>query len=122
MRMASVAFFKRRFGGEILRHAGLHVAAIAAVERFGGAIGEQTRRLDAGRHFGELELDRLMLADRLAEGLACLRVGNRFAQRGLRDANATRRDVDAAEFQSAKDLLEARAPRTPPIRRSAGTR
>ena len=36
---------------------------------------EQARRVDLGRHVGEHELDRLVLADGLAEGLALPRVG-----------------------------------------------
>src|SRR3546814_6583662 len=37
----------RRLGGEQLRHAGLHVAALALVVGLGGAVGEQPRRLGA---------------------------------------------------------------------------
>src|SRR5579875_724208 len=48
-----------------------------------------------------------MPPDRLAEGLAGLRVLDGFVQRRLRDADAARRDVDAAQLEAAHDLLEA---------------
>src|SRR5918911_4693751 len=51
------------FGSEQLCHAGLHVAALAAVIGLRRALDEQARSLDLRRHVGELELDRLVLAD-----------------------------------------------------------
>jgi hypothetical protein len=44
------------------------------------------RRLDLGGHLGELELDRLVLGDRLAEGLALLGVGDGQLEGPQRDA------------------------------------
>src|SRR5262249_14321764 len=61
-------------GGEQLRHPGLEVGALAGVLHPRRLAGDQARRLDLGRHVGELELDRLVLGDRLAEGLALLAV------------------------------------------------
>ena len=78
-------------GGEQLRHAGLEVAALAAVLHGGRPAGEEARRLDLGRHVGELQLDRLVLADRLAEGRPLLRVADRVLEGGLRDADGARR-------------------------------
>src|SRR4051794_3192032 len=63
--------------------------------------------MHARRHFAELERNRLMLADRLAEGLALLRIRYRFIERRLCDADATRGHIDAAEFEPVQDLLEA---------------
>ena len=107
MRMRLDAVLERRLGGEVLRHAGLHVAALAAVEGGGGIEREQARGARARRHLAELELDRLVLADRLAEGLAHLRVLGRELQRAFGDADAARGDVDAAELEPAGRLVEA---------------
>ena len=47
---------------------------------------QQARGVDLGGHVGELELDRLVLGDRLAERLALLGVFERELQGALRDA------------------------------------
>src|SRR5712692_429099 len=104
-----VRVLERRLGGEELRHAGLHVAALAPVVDLGRLLDQQPRRLGARRHLAELELDRLVLADRLAEGLALLRVLDRLGERRLRDADAARGDVDPSELEAADRLLEAAA-------------
>ena len=100
---------ERGLGGEILRHAGFHVAALAAVEGRGGIERQQPRGAGARRHLAELERDRLMLGDRLAEGVAHLRVVGREPQRAFGDADAARRDVDAPELEPAGRLIEALA-------------
>ena len=61
------------------------------------------------RHLAELQLDRLVLADRLAEGLAHLGVLGGELERAFRHAHAARRHVDAAELQPAGRLVEALA-------------
>jgi hypothetical protein len=66
-------------------------------------------------HLAELQLNRLVLADRLAEGLARLRVARRERECAVGDADSARRDVDAAEREALRDLIEALAP-APPIR------
>ncbi len=48
-----------------------------------------------------------MLRDRLAEGLAHLGIAQRFIQRRLRNADAARRDVDAAKLQAGQSVLQA---------------
>ena len=50
-----------------------------------------------------------MLGDRLAEGVAHLRVFGREPQRAFGDADAARRDVDAPELEPAGRLVEALA-------------
>ena len=77
--------------------------ACAGVER------QQAGGAGARRHLADLERDRLVLADRLAEGLAQLRVVGGELQRALGDADAARRDVDAAELEPARHLGEAAA-------------
>ena len=83
---------------------------------------EQAGRLDLRRHVGQLELDRLVLADRLAEGLALLRVADRRLERGAGDADGARGDVDAADLEAVEDVLHAVSLSTPPSRFAAGTR
>ena len=51
------------------------------------------------------------LRDRLAERLALLGVLQRLVQRALRQADAHRRDADAADVQDVQELLEAVAAR-----------
>ena len=70
---------------------------------------QQACGLGSRRHVGELQLDRLMLRDRFAEGLANLRVTQRFIQRRLRDADAARRHVDAAKLQPRQSVLQPAA-------------
>ena len=65
---------QRGLGGELLRHAGFHVAALAAIEGGGGVQRQQPGGAGACRHLAQLQLDRLVLRDRLAEGFANLRV------------------------------------------------
>ena len=101
--------FQRRFAGEIFGHAGLHVAAFAAVEGARRIERQQPRGPRARRHLAELELDRLMLADRLAEGLADLGVFARKLERAFGNADAARGDIDASEFEPARRLEEALA-------------
>src|SRR6266581_636809 len=98
-----------RLGGEVFRHAGLHVAALAAVVDLGCIPDQQTRGFHTSRHLSQLELDRLVLADRLAESLPLLRILDRFRQRPGSDAHAARRDVYAAELEPAHGLPEPAA-------------
>src|SRR5262245_47953946 len=98
---------KRGFAGEILRHASFHVAPLTAVKRRRSVEHQKTRGASPRRHFTQLELDRLMLADRLAKGLAGLRVVGRQLQRTFGDADTSRGDVDATELKTARCLIEA---------------
>ncbi len=97
-------FSKRGFRREVLGHTGFEIAAVAAVEGLRRIEGQQPRGPGARRHFAELELDRLMLADRLAEGLADLGVGGGEPQRALGNADTAGSDVDAAKFEAARHL------------------
>ena len=94
---------------KILGHARFHVAALAAIEGGRRIERQQPRGARARRHLAELELDRLVLADRLAEGLAHLGILGRELQRAFRHADAARGDVDAPELQPARRLVEALA-------------
>src|SRR5258707_8702533 len=60
--------------GEQLGHPGLEIGALTGVLHASGFAGDEAGGLDLRRHVGELELDRLVLGDRLAEGLALLAV------------------------------------------------
>ena len=70
---------------------------------------QQPRRLEPGAHLGELERDRLVLGDRLAERLSLLAVAQRQLERALGDADAAGGDVDAAELERVHHLPEALA-------------
>src|SRR5271163_3795023 len=96
--------FERSFAGKIFRHARLHVAALAAVEGVCGVEREQPRGAGARRHLAEFQLDRLMLADRLAEGFAHLRIVGGEFQRTLCDADAARGDINAPKLEPTCDL------------------
>src|SRR5436309_680538 len=80
--------------------------AVAAVLHGGRLARQESRGLDPGRHVGELQLDRLVLADRLAEGGPLLRIVDRVLERGLRDADGTGRDVDPPDLEPGEHLLE----------------
>ena len=70
---------------------------------------EQPRRLDAHRHVGQLELDRLQLRDGLVEGLPLLRVAECALERRLRDAEGLRGDADAAASKGLHGEFETKA-------------
>src|SRR5262249_22341390 len=101
------AVFQRRFRGEILGHAGLEIAALATIEGIGGIERQQSRRPRPRRHLAELELDRLMLADRLAEGPADLRILGGQSQGSLGNAGTAGGNIDATEFKPTGRLDEA---------------
>ena len=72
-----------------------------------GAVREQARGVDLGRHVGELPLDRLEVADPAPELLALLRVRARDVERGLRDAERLRGDPDAPAVERRHRDAEA---------------
>src|SRR5271155_3997076 len=88
-----------RLGGQKLCHPRLQVGALAGVLHPRRLASQEPRRLDLGRHVGELELDRLVLGDWLAEGLSLLAVAQRQLQSPLGDTNAAGRDVDPADLE-----------------------
>ena len=92
-----------------LGHPRLEVAALAAIERTGGTLHEQPRRLDPACHVGQLERDRLVLDDRPAHRLPLLRVPQRRRQRGVGHPHAARGDVDATELERTDRLVETAA-------------
>src|SRR5581483_684196 len=79
-----------RLRGEQLRHPGLEVGPLAGVLHAGRFEGQQASRLEPGAHLGELEGDRLVLGDRLAERLALLAVAQREPHPALGDADPAR--------------------------------
>src|ERR1019366_1595235 len=80
-------------GGEQLGHPRLEVRANACVLQARRAQSEQPGGVDLGGHVGELELDRLVLCDRLAERLALLGVAQSQLQGALGDADAACGDI-----------------------------
>src|SRR5579863_7274835 len=100
------AAIDRRFGGEELGHTRFHVAALAAIVDMRRILHEEPRRPDLRCHLAELELDRLMLADRLAERPSLLAVTHCLVERGLGHADAARGDIDAAQLETTQRMLE----------------
>src|SRR5687768_10509576 len=101
------AVLQRRLGREKLRHAGFEIAAPAGVIGVRRRLHQQPRGFGARRHVGELQLDRLVLGDRFAEGPAKLRVPQRLLQTRAREPCTTRRDVGAPELEPVQHLLES---------------
>src|SRR3954447_15687973 len=95
--------------GEELGHPGLEVGALAGVLHPRRFAGDEAGGLELGRHVGELELDRLVGGDRLAEGLPFLAVAEGELERPLADADAAGGDVDAADLERVHHLHEALA-------------
>ena len=89
----------RGLGGVELRHAGLEVAALAAVLQAGRPVGEQAGGPHLRRHVGELR----PYVDR-AGGVA-----ERVLVCGLRDAHRPRGDVEPPGLEPAHHVLEAAA-------------
>ena len=115
MRIASSDDLGGRFGGEQLGHAGFEIAPLAAILLGGGRVDQQPRRFDPRRHVGQLDLNRLVLRDRLAERVALLRILDRLFERGPRDAQPPRRDVDPLASRPVITCLKP-WPSSPPIR------
>src|SRR3954471_4169478 len=95
--------------GEELGHPGLEVGALAGVLHPRCFAGDEAGGLELGRHIGELELDRLVGGNRLAEGLPFLAVAEGQLQRPLSDADAAGGDVDAADLERVHHLDKALA-------------
>jgi hypothetical protein len=73
------------------------------------AIRKQRRRVDAGRHVGELRLRHLEVGERLAEHAAAARPGERLVERAAREAEGCTGDRGAKDVQAAHRQLEALA-------------
>src|SRR3954447_1290469 len=95
--------------GEELGHPGLEVGALAGVLHPRRFAGDEAGGLELGRHVGELELDRLVLGDRLAEGLPFLAIAEGQLEGALADADAAGGDVDPADLERVHHLHEALA-------------
>src|SRR4051794_2339383 len=92
---------------EQLGHAGLDVAPLAGHLALGCAACEQPGRLQPRRHLGELELDRLVLSDRLAERRPQLGVTDRCVERRTRHPDRAGSDVDTSDLERTQDLRQA---------------
>src|SRR5829696_10280434 len=74
-----------------------------------GLVDEVPGRLDLRRHVGELELDRLELADGLSELLPLPRIRRRQVERALGQPEPHRRHRDPAAVENLKKLFQAGA-------------
>ena len=95
--------------GEVLGHPGLQVVAVAGVFPASRHHHHLVGRLDLGRHLGQLELDPLMLGDRLTESLSLLGVADRQLECALGDADAACGHVHPPHLDARHHLLEAAA-------------
>jgi len=95
--------------GEELCHAGLDVAALAAIFLRRGGIDEEARCLDLRRHVGQLDLDRLVLGDRLAESDPLLSVPDRLLKGGPGEPEPARSQIDALGLEPGHHVLEPEA-------------
>jgi hypothetical protein len=79
MRIASCAQNTPGLGPGQLGHRGLEVAALAGIVLARRLLDQALGALDLRHHVGQLELDGLVVPDRLAEGAALLRIAQRHA-------------------------------------------
>ncbi len=78
-----------------------------AISSVGRAPHEHAGRLQLGRQVGELPLNRLEVADRLAERVARARVRERLVERGLSDAERLRGNGDPPALERPHRQAEA---------------
>src|SRR5258708_18224468 len=98
--------FLAHLGGKEFGHASFQVAALAPVLFLRGLLEQETRRLYPGRHIGQLELDGLVLGNRLAKGGALLRVLDGVVKCRLGHTYSSRRYVDTPDLQSAHNVFK----------------
>ena len=82
---------------------------MAAVVHARGLIDQQFRRFHLSRHFPKLQLDRLMLDDRLAKGFPLLGIAQRQFQGALCDTGAAGSHIDTPELQATHRDMESAA-------------
>ena len=73
----------------------------------GGLIEEDAGRLEFGLHVGDLELQRLEVAEAFAEGLALLHIGDRLVESRLRGTQAAGGDIEPAAIEPTHRNREA---------------
>src|SRR5258706_11383456 len=86
-------------GGEELGHRCFLEARLSRIAQARRVPDHLSRDLDLGCHVGESEGDRLMLDERLTEGLPLARVPECRIERGSRHAHTLRSDADAAGLE-----------------------
>ena len=102
--------------GEALAHGGgLRRLGRLGVEQRGRAPDHQPRRIELGRHVGQLELRRLEIGQRLAELLALDDIARRRLQAGAGAAQRAGADIDAPAIEPHHGDLEAVAFRPQPV-------
>ena len=80
---------------------------MALVEEAQGVVGEGAGGLGLGRHLGDVVADRLELADRAAEGLALLGVGDGDLDQALHRADGADRHQQPLPGEVGHDQFEA---------------
>src|SRR5258708_27827359 len=98
--------FLAHLGGKEFGHASFQVAALTPILFLRGLLEQETRRLYPGRDIGQLELDVMVLGNRLAKGVALLRVLDRVVKCRLGHTYSSRRYVDTSDLQSAHNVLK----------------
>src|SRR6266536_4665338 len=103
----AVCHADRHLGGVVLRlgrEAPVFVSPVLGLRR---ALGEEPGRVDPGRHLGQIETDRLELADSAAKLPTLLRIPERRFVRAPRDPHRERRDRDPAGVQDLHRVGES---------------
>src|SRR5260370_12234370 len=98
--------FLTQCGGKEFGHASCQVEAVAPILFLRGLLEQETRRLYPGRHIRQLELDGLVLGNRLAKGGALLRVLDGVVKCRLGHTYSSRRYVDTSDLQSAHNVFK----------------
>src|SRR5260370_15520525 len=98
--------FLAHLSGKEFGHASFQVAALAPVLFLRGLLEQETRRLYPGRHIRQLELDGLVLGNRLAKGGALLRVFDGVVKSRLGHTYTSRRYVVTPALHSPPTLFK----------------
>src|SRR5215469_2072018 len=101
--------FLAHLGGKGFSHTNYQVAALAPVFFLRGLLEQEARRLDLSRHIRQLELDGLVLGNRLAKGGALLRVFDGVVKCRLGHTHRPRSYINTPDLQPAHNMLKSLA-------------
>src|SRR6266540_862349 len=103
----AVGYADRHLGGVVLRLGREAPVVLSPVLGLRRALREEPGRVDPGRHLGQIETDRLELAESTAKLPTLLRILERRFVRAPRDPHGERRDRDPAGVQDLHRVGES---------------